>query len=223
MTTPDQALQEAAGESFDPALLLEARRRTWAAIDRIAAAVKPGMLEEEAMALTRDILKQADMLRGWHGIHVRFGENTLKNYGEESAPNTRLREKDIFFIDIGPIWETYEGDGGNTFVVGDDPEMLKAARDVRAVFDATHAAWRDQRLTGRALYGFAGAEAERLGWELNLDMAGHRLSDFPHAVHHRGALLEADYAPSASLWVLEIQIRHPERPFSAFYEDLLLD
>jgi hypothetical protein len=73
-----------------------------------------------------------------------------------------------------------------------------------------------------ALYDFAAAEARAMGWELNLDMSGHRLADFPHAVLHKGALAEAPFAPSPGLWVLEIQIRHPDRPFSAFYEDLLL-
>jgi len=30
-------------------------------------------------------------------------------------------------------------------------------------------------------------------------------------------------SPSSGLWVLEIQIRHPTLPISAFYEDLMLD
>jgi hypothetical protein len=35
-------------------------------------------------------------------------------------------------------------------------------------------------------------------------------------------LAGAPYSPSSGLWVLEIQIRHPTRPISAFYEDLML-
>jgi hypothetical protein len=30
-----------------------------------------------------------------------------------------------------------------------------------------------------------------------------------------------DFKPSACAWMLEIQIRHPELAFGAFYEDLL--
>ena len=66
-------------------------------------------------------------------------------------------------------------------------------------------------------------ESESRGWQLNLDMSGHRLADFPHAALHKGVLAEAPFSPSPGLWMLEIQIRHPVRPFSAFYEDLLLD
>jgi len=29
--------------------------------------------------------------------------------------------------------------------------------------------------------------------------------------------------PASGLWVLEIQLRHPTRPFGAFFEDLLLE
>jgi len=205
------------------AMLLEARKRTRRAIHDIAGGISPGMLEKDALTLARRVLKDLQMLRGWHAIHVRFGSNTLKNFGEPSEPNVALREDDIFFIDIGPVWQAYEGDGGETFTVGDDPDMRKAALDVRAIFDATRARWRAAGLTGIDLYQFAASEAARLGWQLNLNMSGHRLSDFPHAVKYNGALLDTGYAPSSGLWVLEIQIRHPERHFSAFYEDMLLD
>lgn len=215
--------EERHGPAFDPALLLEARRHTRQAIADIAAHVRPGMAEEEAAAFARAHLKSVGLLRGWHGLHVRFGTNTLKNFGEPSEPGVVLGADDLFFIDIGPVWQGYEGDGGDTFVTGGDPEMRRIAADVRAVFDAVHAHWRAQGATGTALYRFAQAEAERRGWLLNLDMSGHRLSDFPHAIKHKGALMEAEYTPSAGAWVLEIQIRHPTRPFSAFYEDLLLD
>lgn len=220
--TLGQAEEERNGTRFDPALMLQTRERTRAVMHEVAALIVPGMLEEDAVALMRRTLKGQDMLRGWHGIHVRFGRNTLENYDHPSEPGMILGANDIFFVDIGPVWQGHEGDAGATFVVGDDPEMHKAAHDVKLVFDATHARWREDGLTGPELYRFAGREAERLGWVLNLDMAGHRLSDFPHAVKHDGPLLDADYVPSDGLWVLEIQIRHPVRPFGAFYEDLLL-
>lgn len=223
MTDPMQRQQEAVGENHDAAMLLEARTRTWRAIRDTAAGIAPGMAEEDATALLRKVLDRAGLRRGWHGPYIRFGENTLKNYGEPSEPGTVLRDDDIFFIDIGPVWEKWEGDGGDTFVVGQDPVMHAAARDVRALFDKVHAKWRDEALTGTALYAYAAAEAEAMGWVLNLDMAGHRLSDFPHKAIHKGPLAETPYAPTTGLWVLEIQIRHPTRPISAFYEDLLLE
>ncbi|MBO9714599.1 M24 family metallopeptidase [Sphingomonas sp.] len=214
--------QERSGARFDRALLLETRDRTRALIHEVAGAIVPGMAEADALALLKRTLKERGMLRGWHAPHVRFGINTLKQFGEPSEPGVVLGQEDIFFLDIGPVWQGHEGDAGETFVVGRDPEMHRAARDVKAVFDTTRTRWLADGLSGLELYRFAEREAGRLGWALNLELGGHRLSDFPHAVVHDGALLEADYAPSAGLWVLEIQIRHPSRPFSAFHEDLLL-
>jgi hypothetical protein len=51
---------------------------------------------------------------------------------------------------------------------------------------------------------------------------GHRLSDFPHKLHHGGSMEECAGHPSPERWVLEIQIRHPLEELGAFYEDLLL-
>jgi hypothetical protein len=107
-------------------------------------------------------------------------------------------------------------------VVGDDPEMVKAAADVKSIWTAARQRWVEDGLTGVALYQHAAETAQRLGWLLNLDLTGHRLSEFPHSAHYGGTLQTVDFRPSELRWVLEIQIRHPERPFGAFFEDLLL-
>jgi hypothetical protein len=222
MRDTTQADQEAVGANYDAAMLMQVRERTWRVIGDIAAQVRPGMTEAQGVELARGLLAEAGMQRGWHGVYVRFGANTLANYGQPSDPDLVLGESDIFFIDIGPVWDKWEGDGGDTFVVGDDPDMHAAKRDVRVLFDKVHDRWRTERLTGMALYDYAATEAQAMGWVLNLRMPGHRLSDFPHSAIHKGPLAGVPYSPSSGLWVLEIQIRHPTRPISAFYEDLML-
>ena len=222
MTDVNQIEQEGVGANFDVAMMMDVRQRTWRVIHAIAARIAPGMTEAAGVDLARRILAEAGMQRGWHGVYVRFGANTLANYGHPSDPSLVLGENDIFFIDIGPVWEKWEGDGGDTFVVGDDPDMHAAKRDVRVLFDKVHDRWRTERLTGMALYDYAATEAQAMGWVLNLRMPGHRLSDFPHSAIHKGPLAGVPYSPSSGLWVLEIQIRHPTRPISAFYEDLML-
>jgi Xaa-Pro aminopeptidase len=217
-----RARAEAVGARYDRAMMLEARRRTRDAITEVSRAIVPGMAETDALAMTRRVLREAGLLRGWHAIHVRFGVNTLKNFGEPSEPGVVLGDNDIFFIDVGPVWKDWEADAGETFVVGCDEEMQRIARDVHLVFDRVQQRWREEGLTGQALYREAVRIAESLGWQLNLDMSGHRLAEFPHAAHHKGSLAEAPFVPSAGLWMLEVQICHPVRPFSAFFEDLLL-
>lgn len=219
----EQASIEAVGDNYDAKMMMVAREKTRQAVRDIAAGIRPGMAEEAAMELARKTLKDAGMLRGWHAILVRFGTNTLKDYSEPSDPGVTLKDNDIFFVDIGPVWQKWEGDAGDTFVTGDDPDMVRAARDVRVLFNEVRAKWRSEGATGQVLYRFAAQRAQEMGWELNLKMDGHRLADFPHKAIHAGSLASATFKPSTDLWVLEIQIRHPTRPFSAFYEDILFD
>ena len=214
---------EAVGANFSVARQLDVRARTHKALRQIAANISPGMVEEDAAAMARDVLGTMEMRKGWHRVIVRFGPNTTKDFEAKSDPGVVLGEQDIFFIDIGPIYGDTEGDAGETFVVGDDPEHHKAKHDVRALWDDVRNLWRDKGLTGTELYDYAIKSAQERGWVLNLDLSGHRLSEFPHEAHYDGSLADADLHPKANLWVLEMAIRHPTRPFGAFYEDLLLD
>jgi methionyl aminopeptidase len=219
----DPHVEERVGPNYDRAKMLEARRHTWRAIEKIAAGIRPGMRESEGVEFANAVLKDLGLLRGWHGVYLRFGVNTVLTYWDKEAPDLVLRDNDIFYIDIGPVWEKWEGDGGNTFVVGDDPEMQHARIAVRQVFDRVHEKWRTDSMTGAALYDYASKIARSMGWELVPLVAGHRLGDFPHKALHSGTLAAAAFTPATDLWVLEIQIRHLTLPFGAFYEDLLLE
>jgi len=214
---------ERVGPHYDLQMMAEVRRRTRAAINKIAAAVEPGMVEEDAVLMARNLLKDEGLLRGWHGTYVRFGRNTVKIYGEASEPGMVLGEDDIFLVDIGPVFQRWEGDGGDTFVTGDDADKRRCANDCKRLFNIVRAKWREEQATGQALYDYAEVEAGKMGWELNLDLAGHRLSDFPHSAIFKGSLRELDFSPSPRLWVLEMHIRHPEGLYGAFYEDMLLE
>lgn len=215
---------EAVGEAWSTDQMFKVRGITRDAIHEIATRVKPGMVEEDAVEMAHDILAEAGMVQGWHDVYVRFGTNTTKTFGEASDPGIVLREDDIFLIDIGPVFEKWEGDGGDTFVTGTNPEMARCASDARKLFHVVRKKWEAESATGRALYDFAVGEARKMGWELNMDLSGHRISEFPHEAHYPGPMAEVDFTPSAGpIWVLEIHIRHPTEKFGGFYEDMLLD
>ncbi len=218
-----QSQLEAVGPAFLKEKMLEMRAKTRATIHAVAAKCKPGMVEEDAVAMAKEILAEGDMVRGWHDVYVRFGPNTLKTFGEASDPGVVLKENDIFFLDIGPVWGEFEGDGGETFTVGTAPEMAKCGEDAKKLFHIVRKKWESTGMSGRELYEFAIEEAKKMGWELNMDLSGHRLSDFPHAAIYDGPMAEVDFKPSPLLWVLEIHIRHPTAGYGAFFEDMLLD
>lgn len=214
--------KERVGAIFDSAAMLHARAMTWQAIERIRAQIHPGMLESQARALGQQTLTELGMGRIWHPLLIRFGANTLKTFRERSEGDPALGENDIYFIDMGVVWDGHEGDSGDTFVTGDDAQMHACAAAARTLYDRVHEYWKHERVAGPALYDYAQQQATAMGWLLNLDIQGHRVGDFPHSIHKAGDLGEFEACPSAGLWILEIQIAHPERPFGAFYEDLLV-
>jgi Xaa-Pro aminopeptidase len=222
MLTTDKSRLEKVKDDFSWDLFFEIRTRTFEAVRRISEQIHVGMLEEDANEMAIATLQEMGTRQGWHKPYIRFGANTIKTFGAESDPGIRLGEDDIYFIDIGPVWDKYEGDGGDTFVTGSNPELKRCADDVKQIFNLVAHRWKTDQYSGEALYQFASQTAQERGWVLNLDLSGHRLGDFPHDVHYEGPLAKVPFFPSPKLWVLEVQIRHPEQPFGAFYEDLLI-
>lgn len=224
MTTPPETdTREAHGSQFSADSMRFARAQSWRAITDIAALIQPGMTETQGHEQALAVLERLGMERIWHPVKVRFGASTLKAFKEAPEPDRVLAESDIFFLDIGPVWQGHEGDAGNTFAVGNDPEMHACAQAARTLWQDVSARWRQDGLAGSALYAYAASRAEEMGWRLNLGMKGHRLCDFPHAIYKAGSLADFGNCPVTGMWVLEIQIAHPTRPFGAFYEDLLIE
>ena len=213
--------REAVGQRFDPTLMLRARERSWAALHALRARMRPGISEAEAKAEAMAVFAELGYERLWHPVLVRIGANTVKAYREPSDPSVRLGKDDSYFIDLGLVFDGHEGDVGDTFSVGDAPQRQACAEAARTLFHEVADAWRGRGLSGQALYRFAEERAAAMGWRFNQATKGHRVSDFPHAIHKGGDLADLDAAPSRNLWILEIQIAHPGEPFGAFYEDLL--
>ncbi|WP_108470479.1 M24 family metallopeptidase [Rhodanobacter thiooxydans] len=214
--------REAVGPRFDPTLMQRAREKTWAALHGIRARMRPGISEDEAKMEAAEVFRELGFERLWHPALIRIGANTVKTYRQRSDPGVRLGENDSYFIDLGLVFDGHEGDVGDTFVVGHAPQRQACAEAARALFGEVADAWRAQGLSGQALYAFAGERAAAMGWRFNHAIRGHRVSDFPHAIHKGGDLGDLEASPSSGLWILEIQIAHPTEPFGAFHEDMLV-
>lgn len=213
---------ETVGAKFSPDLLQSAQGKTLRVIEEAAKLVHPGMRESEAKRLVNRIQKEMGSPKFWHPPQIRFGENTLLPFNKVGLKDPALGENDIFFFDIGPLFDDHEGDVGRSFAVGNDSEMRNCVKDVESIWHEVREHWLDQEVTGEKLYAFAAQAAERRGWRLSLEKAnGHRVADFPHAARARGSIEAFPKKPAANRWILEIQIRHPRRPFGAFFEDLL--
>ena len=212
---------ERVGPKYSLDGMLAAREQSIRALAQIVGKLRVGMTTGEAVAMANDHLRAMGSSHTWHPTYIRFGDDTVRTPREGVEKERRLRAADIAVVDLGPVWDGYEGDFGDTIVFGDDSLHRACAQAARDVFSETRDAWRTG-LTGRALYDFAEAAAARGGWLLERNLAGHRVSDFPHALFGPAKLAEMEIVPGDAVWVLEIQLRHPTEAVGAFYEDILI-
>lgn len=212
---------ERVGSHFTLDGILAARRRSRDAVREIAALMRPGMTTREAVDAADAHLRRMGSSHNWHPTYIRFGPDSQSPAVQPTDFQRRLRDEDVFVVDIGPVWDGYEGDYGDTFVLGADADRERCAEAARQVFERTREDWL-RGLTGAALYDRAEDHARRHGCELVREIPGHRVADFPHALYGKHQLAQADFIPADGIWVLEIQVRDRALPIGAFYEDVLL-
>ncbi len=213
---------ENVGAVFQAATLEKAQARTWQVLRKLSQQITEGMTEQDAHQEAKKLFKEFEVEKIWHPSKIRFGINTLKSFSEISVPDIQIKNGDPYFLDLGLVFDRHEGDCGQTFVLGKNLEAEAMIRAGREVFAEVEEHWRRQQTTGRELYIFAAQSSQKRGFELNLKGAsGHRVGDFPHAVHYRGALNKLEKTPTPDRWILEIQLKHPMLLMGAFFEDLL--
>lgn len=199
---------------------IEADRLAHRILDEILAFIRPGMRESEIKDHAFKRYEAHEVERPWHMPYIRFGEHTLLIYRDKAKEDCVLGETDIAFADIGIVKNGVEGDAGRTVVFGNNEIFQKMADASKSIFDEMTAYWRANGPTGEEFHAEICAAAERHGFVFNLEPAGHLIGTFPHKGwkhgmnHFPGKLVRG-------VWVLEIQIRHPELPYGAFYEALL--
>jgi Xaa-Pro aminopeptidase len=196
--------------------------------------IRPGIPESQ---LNKEIYDLAKEMYGistyWHKRIVRAGANTLLPYAE-NPPDHTLREDEILFLDLGPVFEDYEADFGRTFVLGSDSAKLKMRDDVTKAFADGKRYFNDNPgITADQLYHHAVSLADKYGWEFGGPIAGHLIGQFPHEriaedkitlyVHPKSNLpmRSRDERGQIRHWILEIHFVDRERQIGGFFEELL--
>ena len=176
------------------------------------------MVEEDAKARARETLSGLSMRRGWHHIIVRFGPNTTKDFMERSEPGVVLGATTSSSWASARCTGVAKGTPGTPSWSAPIPSTTGPKKEDRTIWNKVRA---DGSPTGPPVTNSTTRDRDHrgLGWKLNLDLSGHRLSDYPHSAHYDGSLADVDFRPSPNVWVLEIAIAHPHRPIGAFYEE----
>ncbi|WP_201205466.1 M24 family metallopeptidase [Pseudomonas sp. S37] len=201
--------------------MLAAREQSVRAVAAIASQLQVGMTTAQALEMAAHTLQAMGASHTWHPTYIRFGDDTVRTPRQGIDLQRVLRTTDIVVVDVGPVWDGYEGDYGDTFVFGQHPLHHACVKALHEVFDETRQAW-SRGLTGRELYDFAERSAQDRGWQLERNLAGHRIADFPHVLYSQEKLAEVEFVPSEVVWVLEVQLCHPSEPVGAFFEDILI-
>jgi len=169
----------------------------------------------------------------WHKRIVRAGRNTLLPYAD-NPPDLMIGDDDILFLDLGPVFETWEADFGRTFVLGDDPLKKKMQRDIaRAFAEGKHHFQAKPEITSSELFHYVCSLAEKFKWEFGGPIGGHLIGQFPHEriaddkvslyVHPKSDLkmCSLDENGQKRHWILEIHFVDREHEIGGFYEELL--
>lgn len=170
----------------------------------------------------------------WHPSVVRAGVNTLATAGQ-MTPERIIGEDDMVFVDLGPVFDTWEADVGQSYAIGPDPRKHALAAALPQQFATVRAHYlADPDITGAALYAFASASAEAAGWRFGGKIAGHVVGPFPHSrlpgpkqrnhisPENPEPLSGPDLNGDPRHWILEIHLIDPSGEFGGFYERLML-
>jgi Xaa-Pro aminopeptidase len=219
------------------ARLLQAHRM---ATDLLRAAEDSGLFRAGAteLQLSRELQSLGQGMFGtfkhWHKRIVRAGPNTLSTFGD-TPPDLRIESDDMVFVDLGPMFESWEADIGRTYVIGDDAGRIRLR-------DAIEAAWYEGRdyfkknrttVTGADMYELA-VEAARANCYTYANWhAGHLIGNFPHELvqgelgenylhpGNRRPLSAPDRDGNPRTWIYEVHFIDPERGYGGFFEQWL--
>jgi Xaa-Pro aminopeptidase len=215
--------------------LLEAQHKAEALFAAVvdSGMIQAGKLESELSAEIHDLAQERfGVRRHWHKRIVRAGSNTMLGYSAETS-DRRIAADDVVFLDLGPVFDSWEADFGRTYALGDDPNKHRLVSDIGAAFRRGKELFENTpSLTTGELYDFVAGLATTSGWEFGAPAAGHLIGHFPHerspdpkrfSIRHGNdvSLREPDEHGNSRHWILEIHFVDRARGIGGFYEELL--
>jgi methionine aminopeptidase len=202
--------------------ILFARDQTQKILDEIISVIKPGLRESEVYAFAKDIYRDYGIVRSWHNPYIRFGTNTGVTYKDRAVEDILLKDDDIAFVDIGPLIGEVEGDLGVTLVFGNNEKLYSLKSASEKLFAYGLEFFKSHEPTGIEMQEFISSKAREMGYISLLESTGHLIGNFSHsAIWNQGVATYTEKMQSG-VWILEVQIKDPELPYGAFYENILI-
>ena len=217
--------------------LLEAEKKAIFLFEEIEkrALIQPGITEKELNLKVYDLAFELfGIKKYWHKRIVRAGENTLLPY-HGNPPNLEIKADDILFLDFGPVFEEWEADFGRTYVLGEDPQKKKLAKDIESAWQEGKEFYKmnSDSITSSELYAFTAAMAKKYGWTYGNEHCGHLIGNFPHEqllgeeiinyIHpdNHTPMSAPDKFGNKRYWIYEIHFIDEKNKFGGFFEQLV--
>lgn len=196
--------------------------------------IKIGSTEQEASDQIFELAeKEFGVTKHWHKRIVRTGPNSVFAY-KATPENRTIEYNDLVYLDLGPVFEDFEGDIGQTYLLGNDSEKRKLIDDLNTIFDECkqyYLAHPEQ--IGAEYYDYIVRQCNAAGWNYGNTSAGHIVGEFSHIAKY-GNLPEYAIKPEnlqamnmpmpdgqLKYWILEIHLVDKQNRYGGFYEDLL--
>jgi Xaa-Pro aminopeptidase len=205
----------------DLSLIEETMSKSKIVLEEIISKIKPGKKESDLYEIAKEIYLDHGIQRSWHNPYIRFGENTTLSYADKSSTDITLKEDDIAFVDIGPIFGDIEGDLGRTICFGENKAHKNIVEASESLFEQGLKFFKEKNPTGVEMQKFIELSASKMGYQFILKSCGHLLGLFSHGACWNKGIAEYDGKMQAGVWILEIHIVDPKNRFGAFYENLL--
>ena len=155
-------------------------------IDRVLAAVKPGVTTGELDRVAEDYIRDAGrdpVVQGLPGHVPRVDLHVPERRDRPRIPSPKrvVKSGDILSLDFGAIWDGFHGDAAVTVIV-DEPPSAEAEKLVRVTEDALEAGISQIRPGGRLsdIGAAVQAVAEGAGFSVVREYVGHGIGRDMH-------------------------------------------
>jgi methionyl aminopeptidase len=160
-------------------------RITARTIERVLAAVRPGVTTADLDAVAEAFIREQGAVpnfKGYHGFPASICAS-LNNEIVHGIPSTErvLREGDLLSLDFGAIWEGFHSDSALTVFVGEPPSS-EAEKLVRVTEEALEAGIAQIRPGGRIgdISSAVQQRAEAAGFSVVREYVGHGIGRAMH-------------------------------------------
>jgi methionyl aminopeptidase len=155
-------------------------------VDRVLAAVKPGVTTGELDAVAEAYILEQGATPSFKGYQGTFPASICTSLNDEvvhgiPSPKRVVSEGDILSLDFGAIWEGFHGDSAVTIIVG-EPPSAEAEKLVRVTEEALEAGISQIRPGGRLSDIGAAVQqvAEGAGFSVVREYVGHGIGRAMH-------------------------------------------